>query len=137
MVDEKTIKEYAADMAMYYESAHGFVPAQFEKYLRNAVIKGEELAIRKGMELAAKQNEEMVLSFLERIAELEKGNTELVAEVKHYQSTSTNWHFRCKALDENLVIAKSLIRRLIDSCCAYGATGRTTADAEQFLREAM
>jgi len=129
MVDEKLIKEYAADMAVYYESTHGFVPAQFEKYLRKAV--------RKGVSLMSEAYEELRKVAVQRTAELEKSNTELVAEVKHYQSISTKWHFRYKALDENLVIAKSLIRRLIDSCCACGATGKATADAEQFLQEAM
>lgn len=31
--------------------------------------------------------------------------------------------------------AKELIKRLINACCSYGATGRTTAEAEQFLKE--
>ena len=37
---EKVAEEYAQDMAMYYESAHGSIPSQFEKYLRNAVEYG-------------------------------------------------------------------------------------------------
>lgn len=31
--------------------------------------------------------------------------------------------------------AKELIKRLINACCSYDATGRTTAEAEQFLKE--
>ena len=129
MVDAKLIKEYAADMALYYESAHGFVPAQFEKYLRKAV--------RKGVELMADVYEELRKVTAQRTAELEKENEELRKVAEHQQTTSMDRYFRSKALDENLITAKSLIRKLIDSCCAYGATGRTTADAEQFLREAM
>ena len=34
---EKEAKEYAQGMAMYYESAHGSIPSQFEKYLSKAV----------------------------------------------------------------------------------------------------
>lgn len=34
---EKEAEEYAQDMAKYYESAHGSIPSQFEKYLRKAV----------------------------------------------------------------------------------------------------
>ena len=37
---EKEAKEYAQGMAMYYESAHGSIPSQFEKYLRKAVEYG-------------------------------------------------------------------------------------------------
>ena len=37
---EKEAKEYAQDMAMYYESAHGSIPSQLEKYLRKAVEYG-------------------------------------------------------------------------------------------------
>lgn len=36
---------------------------------------------------------------------------------------------------EQLSKAKELIKRLINVCCSYGATGRTTAEAEQFLKE--
>jgi hypothetical protein len=36
----KEAEDYAQDMAMYYESAHGSVPSQFEKYLRKAVEYG-------------------------------------------------------------------------------------------------
>jgi hypothetical protein len=36
----KKAEEYAQDMAMYYESAHGSIPSQFEKYLRKAVEYG-------------------------------------------------------------------------------------------------
>ena len=35
-------EEYAEGMAMYYESAHGSIPSQFEKYLRNAYISSAE-----------------------------------------------------------------------------------------------
>ena len=34
---EKEAEEYAEDMAKYYESVHGSIPSQFEKYLRKAV----------------------------------------------------------------------------------------------------
>ena len=34
---EKEAEEYAQGMAMYYKSAHGSIPSQFEKYLRKAV----------------------------------------------------------------------------------------------------
>jgi hypothetical protein len=37
---EKEAEEYAQDMAKYYESAHGSIPSQFEKYLRKAVEYG-------------------------------------------------------------------------------------------------
>ena len=37
---DKEAEEYAEDMAKYYESAHGSVPSQFEKYLRKAVEYG-------------------------------------------------------------------------------------------------
>ena len=37
---EKEAEEYAQGMAMYYESAHGSIPSQFEKYLRKAVEYG-------------------------------------------------------------------------------------------------
>ena len=37
---EKEAEEYAEDMAKYYESAHDFIPSQFEKYLRKAVEYG-------------------------------------------------------------------------------------------------
>ena len=33
-------EEYGNGMAMYYESAHGKIPSQLEKYLRNAYIAG-------------------------------------------------------------------------------------------------
>ena len=36
---------------------------------------------------------------------------------------------------QNLTKAKELIKRLINACCAYGATGRATAEAEQFLKD--
>lgn len=37
---EKEAEEYAQGMAMYYKSAHGSIPSQFEKYLRKAVEYG-------------------------------------------------------------------------------------------------
>ena len=37
---EKRAEEYAEGMAKYYESAHGSIPSQFEKYLRKAVEYG-------------------------------------------------------------------------------------------------
>jgi hypothetical protein len=37
---EKEAEEYAEGMAKYYESAHGSIPSQFEKYLRKAVEYG-------------------------------------------------------------------------------------------------
>ena len=40
MTDEEMAKEYAEGMAMYYESAHGSVPSQFEKYLKKAFLAG-------------------------------------------------------------------------------------------------
>ena len=40
MLFEKESEKYAQDMAKYYESAHGYVPSQFEKYLRKAVEYG-------------------------------------------------------------------------------------------------
>ena len=40
----KEAEEYAEDMAMYYESNHGSIPSQFEKYLRNAVEYGYDKA---------------------------------------------------------------------------------------------
>jgi len=43
---EKEAEKYAQDMAMYYESTHGSVPSQFEKYLRKAV----EFGYNKGKE---------------------------------------------------------------------------------------
>ena len=39
-VTMKEAEEYAQDMAKYYESAHDFIPSQFEKYLRKAVEYG-------------------------------------------------------------------------------------------------
>ena len=36
----KEAEEYAEGMAKYYESAHGSIPSQFEKYLRKAVEYG-------------------------------------------------------------------------------------------------
>ena len=36
----KEAEDYAQDMAKYYESAHGSIPSQFEKYLRKAVEYG-------------------------------------------------------------------------------------------------
>ena len=36
----KEAEEYAEGMAKYYESAHDFIPSQFEKYLRKAVEYG-------------------------------------------------------------------------------------------------
>lgn len=36
----KEAEKYAQDMAIYYESAHGYIPSQFEKYLREAVKYG-------------------------------------------------------------------------------------------------
>ena len=41
---EKEAEEYAEGMAKYYESAHGSIPSQFEKYLRKAVEYGYNLA---------------------------------------------------------------------------------------------
>ena len=37
---EKEAEEYAEGMAKYYESAHGSIPSQFEKYLPKAVEYG-------------------------------------------------------------------------------------------------
>lgn len=37
---KKIAEEYAQGMATYYESAHGSIPSQFEKYLRKAVEYG-------------------------------------------------------------------------------------------------
>lgn len=37
---EQKAKEYADSMAMYYESNHGKIPTQLEKYLRNAYVAG-------------------------------------------------------------------------------------------------
>lgn len=34
---EKEAEEYAKETAIYYESAHGYIPSQFEKYIRKAV----------------------------------------------------------------------------------------------------
>lgn len=34
---EKEAEEYAKETAIYYESAHGYIPSQFEKYLRKAI----------------------------------------------------------------------------------------------------
>lgn len=50
---EKEAKEYAQDMAMYYESAHGSIPSQLEKYLRKAV----EYGYNKANEELEKANE--------------------------------------------------------------------------------
>lgn len=70
---EKEAEEYAECMAKYYESAHGSVPSQFEKYLRKAV----EYGYNKAKEDADK----MKSRFLElcnlkdmRIEKLEKAN---------------------------------------------------------------
>lgn len=40
MMAEEMAEEYAEGMAMYYESAHGSVPSQFEKYLKKAYLAG-------------------------------------------------------------------------------------------------
>lgn len=37
---EKEAVEYAEGMAKYYQSAHDYIPSQFEKYLRKAVEYG-------------------------------------------------------------------------------------------------
>jgi hypothetical protein len=38
-----------------------------------------------------------------------------------------------RKLEEQLIKAREIINKLINACCAYGATGRATAEAEQFL----
>jgi uncharacterized protein YkwD len=48
---EKEAKEYAQDMAMYYESAHDSIPSQFEKYLSKAVEYGYNKANEKAKEI--------------------------------------------------------------------------------------
>lgn len=40
MMAEEMAEEYAEGMAMYYESVHGSVPSQFEKYLKKAYLAG-------------------------------------------------------------------------------------------------
>ena len=68
---EKEAEKYAQDMAMYYESTHGSVPSQFEKYLRKAVEYGynkanEEYEAR--MKVLT-QNRDELLAEIERLEE--------------------------------------------------------------------
>jgi len=131
MVDEKTIKEYAADTAMYYESAHGFVPAQFEKYLRKAVRKGEELTIE--------AYEELRKVTLRRMTELETENEELRKVAEHQQTTNMNRYFRNKALTAQFTRARELLKDflLIAKVEQLRDKYETVSEAEQFLGEAM
>ena len=99
---EKEAREYAEGMAMYYESAHGSIPSQFEKYLRNAYIS------------SSKPREK-------RIAELEKEN----AELKDYRLTTVakqqtdmskyalNLEHKLSWYDNQLTKAKEIINDLV------------------------
>ena len=40
---------------------------------------------------------------------------------------------RAKEISESLTKAKEIIKKLINACCSYGATGSATTEAEQFL----
>lgn len=111
MVGEKIVREYAADMTAYYEATHGFVPVQFEKYLRKAV--------RKGVDLMRAPYEE-----LRQVAE-------------HQQCVSMDRYFRNEALEKQLTPAKSLIHKLLITCWERGITTNVTVDATRFLREVM
>lgn len=46
MIEEEMAKEYAEGMAMYYESVHGSVSSQFEKYLKKAYLAGLKARIK-------------------------------------------------------------------------------------------
>ena len=71
---EKEAEEYAEGMAMYYESAHGSIPSQFEKYLRNAYIS------------SAKPREKQIKIDAEQIRALQKQNGELTDKVKKLEA---------------------------------------------------
>lgn len=112
---EKEAREYAEGMAMYYESAHGSIPSQFEKYLRNAYIS------------SSKPREK-------RIEELEKENAELKAELS--ENKVADCHI-VNGLCEQLTKAKICLEQLVSEI----TVGELEVDpnilqqAEQFLSE--
>lgn len=70
------------------------------------------------------------------VQELEKENAELKLKLEALEG-QTPWK---DIKDKSEVIgqlsnAKEIIKKLINTCCSYGATGRATAEAEQFLNE--
>lgn len=59
-------EEYGNGMAMYYESTHGGIPSQLEKYLRNAYIAGateNDIKIHKTSEFDFPEEGSEVLCF--------------------------------------------------------------------------
>lgn len=112
-------EEYAQGMAKYYESNHGSIPSQFEKYLRNAYISSAEPREKRIAELTRKLKVETELSKRLGIAyreyeqltnEQDEHLAELEAQIekmkrciicKHYSSISgcsyhSNWVKDCK-----------------------------------------
>lgn len=74
---EKEAEEYAEGMAKYYESAHGSIPSQFEKYLRKAVEYGYNKAkveIEESYRESLCNSELNLASVTEQLEELEKAN---------------------------------------------------------------
>lgn len=71
-----------------------------------------------------------------RIAELEKENAELKLKLEALEEQTPWKDIKDKSeLIGKLTKAKEIIKKLINTCCSYGATGKATAEAEQFLKE--
>jgi hypothetical protein len=74
-------------------------------------------------------------TYEKRFEDLEKENAELknfIMQSKKDGISPIN-ALIIKNLGNQLTKAKEIIKKLINACCSYGATGRATAEAEQFL----
>ena len=68
-------------------------------------------------------------------AELKKQQFSLRNERNTFLAQNEQYEKDLIDFNENLTKAKEIIKKLINACCSYGATGRATAEAEQFLKE--
>ena len=126
-------------MAKYYESNHGFIPSQFEKYLRNAYISSVEPREKRIAELEQKleQTEKDLADYqfnYPTIKELEKENAELKNRNQELLESCEGATMMYKDLQK----AKGVIKKYL----SIGVGGKitqnyldVTKEAEQFIKD--
>lgn len=94
------------------------------------------------LEETIKQLQKQILEFTRELHTSNKENAELKEKLKPENclkslAKSGFVKFTCENGNEHdqLIKATKLIRSLYNYCCSYGATGKATTEAEQFLSE--
>lgn len=95
----------------------------FEQQIMGLLIKYEEIYKRFPDLKSAMDKAQTVL----------KENAEPKEKNKWYSEQVCNKE--CAEVWGEFTEAKEIIKKLINACCSYGATGRATEEAEQFLKE--